>query len=397
MKILFITTRLPHARVLSGHAIVHQRIRRLAERGHRLGLAVFSSEDDAEHLAGMRELVGELEVVPRPSGRRGWPGRGSLAPEPFRAHASRELSQRVGDLVERSRYDVVLAEFGVMGQALFWNPYLPATRTVVSVHHSLSIVNEKALKMGGWNLATARAWLTSGRVRRYELQLYRAMDRVLVLTPEERYGLLKLAPDLRITAIPSGVDTTYFQPTDSDNREQAVLFTGHYSEAHNLDAVRWFVRWVWPLLRRKMPSIRFYVVGPGLPPELRDLSRKDSSIVVTGAVEDVRPYLARARVFVCPVRMGSGMRGKILEAMAAGVPVVSTSLGAEGFPIQIGDNAFLADTPVIMAQQIEWLLGDSRLQASIAQNAREMVCQRFSWNRGIELLENTLQEVVRRA
>ena len=231
-------------------------------------------------------------------------------------------------------------------------------------------------------------------LERYEFAMYRCADRILVLTPEERYGLLGHAPDLRINVIPSGVDTDYYQPTDPGSREQALVFTGNYNDEPNCDAVMWFCHTVWPRLKSRYPDLTFYVVGPRPTSGMLDLARKDPRIIVTGEVDDIRPYLARARVFVCPNRLGSGMRGKILQAMAAGIPVVSTSLGAEGISIQMGDSGFLADKPRIMAQYIDLLLSDPALHASIMRHARVMVVDRFSWDRGIDLLENALHEVV---
>ena len=125
-----------------------------------------------------------------------------------------------------------------------------------------------------------------------------------------------------------------------------------------------------------------------------DLTCKDPHIIVTGEVDDIRPYLARAQIFVCPNRLGSGMRGKILQAMASGVPVISTTLGAEGISIQQGENGFFADKPQIMAQYIDLLLSDPLLQTNVAKRAREMVVERFSWDRGIDLLETVLHELV---
>ncbi|OGV46723.1 MAG: hypothetical protein A2X46_12205 [Lentisphaerae bacterium GWF2_57_35] len=377
--------------------IVYQRIRRLVERGHEVSLAAYRSDDDAEHTAAIAPLLRELEIVPappldadEPSFRKEWLSR---PPYPFKKYASDAMNQRVGDMVNRSHYDVALAEFAVMGQALHHNPYLPAVRTIVSIHHSLAIVNQKALKVRSPSFQKFRIWLMFNRLKQYEFRLYQTMDRILVLTPEERLGLLKYAPNLPVTVIPVGVDTEYFQPADEKGREQAILFTGHYSEEPNRDAITWFVRAVWPMLGHRYPELKLYIVGPGATPEMKELARKDLRIQITGEVEDVRPYLAKARVYVCPVRMGSGMRGKILEAMAMGTPVVSTSLGAEGIPVQMGDNAFLADTPVIMAQYIDLLLSDQGLRASMTANALEMACTRFSWGHGINLLEKVLRDV----
>jgi glycosyltransferase involved in cell wall biosynthesis len=129
---------------------------------------------------------------------------------------------------------------------------------------------------------------------------------------------------------------------------------------------------------------------------MQALARSDPRLIVTGEVPDVRTYLNRAAVFVCPVRMGSGMRGKILEAMASGTAVVTTSLGAEGIPAVLGENCLLADDPEMMANQIEWLLSDEPLRRRLAENARRMVVERLSWERTVQRLEETLAELVER-
>ncbi|MBU1910440.1 MAG: glycosyltransferase family 4 protein, partial [Verrucomicrobia bacterium] len=228
----------------------------------------------------------------------------------------------------------------------------------------------------------------------YEFGMYRCADHLLALTPEVRMGMLQRAPSLRISVIPSGVDTVYFRPGSPHPKEQALVFTGDFTDEANADAALWFIRDVWPRLAAGRSDLVFYLVGPRPPPALVQAGERDPRIVVTGEVDDIRPYLAKAMVFVCPNRMGSGMRGKILQAMAAGVPVVSTTLGAEGIPIQMGDDGFLADTAEIMAQYAGLLLEDESLRASVSAQARAMVSERFSWERGVDQLEHVLQETV---
>jgi glycosyltransferase involved in cell wall biosynthesis len=392
MKILFISTRLPHPRVVSGHLIVYQRIRRLVARGHEVGLAVFSQDDDAAHLPEIAPMLREYEIVPRPgaASARGrlWNYLFPTVPDRFAAYYSPEMFKCVGDMVERRRYDVVLSEFSVMGQYVNRNPYLSAVRRIVSVHQCQTITTQKALDVLGFRPRAIREWLAMRGLRQYEFEAYRSADRLLVLTQEERFGILNYAPDLRITVIPSGVDTDYFQPGDTAIKEQAIVFTGYYSDEPNRDAVMWFAHTVWPRLKSRYPDLAFYVVGPSPTSDMIELARKDPRIIVTGEVDDIRPYL------VCPNRLGSGMRGKILQAMASGVPVVATTQSAEGIPIQMGDNGFLADKPRIMAQYIDLLLGDPALQFSIAQHAREMVVEKFSWDRGVDLLEGVLDDVL---
>lgn len=395
MKILVLSPRLPHARVVGGHGIVYQRLRRLAARGHDIGLAVFAQPDDAAHLPEWKDLLRETVIVPAPRPCcRVLRTVFSSTPAIFARFRSAAMMQTAGQMAEKGGYEVVLAEFGVMGQHLQRNPYLPAVRKVISVHQCHTLAAHRVLQVnsGLWRALAARR--QRARIGPYEFGLFRCADHLLALTPEVRLGMLQWDPTLRISVIPVGVDTLYFRPGGPIPKEPALLFTGDFTDEANADAALWFIRDVWPVLAARRPDLVFYLVGPRPPRSLVQAGSLDARIVATDEVDDIRPYLARAQVFVCPTRMGSGMHGKILQAMAAGVPVVSTTLGAEGIPIQMGDDGFLADTAAIMAQYTELLLDDEALRTSVSARARAMVTERFSWDRGVDQLEHVLQETV---
>ena len=397
MKILFITPRLPHPRVASGHVIVYERIKRLAQRGHEIGLAVFDDPSCARHLDEVRPLVREIEVVPRPPPHSYLRGALDFAfssvPPYFYNFRSDEMMKRVGDMAERTGYHIAMAEFSAMGQYLYGNRHLSAVRKVISCHYSIATSYRKVADLMQYSARGIRSRLSLRGLQRYEVDMYRNVDKVLVLTAQERFAIQRYDPHLRINVIPCGVDTKYFRPSP-EGPEDCILFTGHYESEPNRDAVLWFAHRVWPILKKRWPTLTFYVVGPGVVPEVRDLMRRDKSIIVTGEVDDIRPYMRKAKVFLCPVRLGSGLRVKILEAMAAGVPVVSTSLGAEGIPLHTGDNGLLADTPEMMAESILLLLQDDALRTSIIRQARSLVEDRFAWDRGIDMLEDVFAEVV---
>lgn len=398
MRILFLSGVLPHPKVTSGYAMVHQRIKRLAERGHEVALASFCFEEDMDKAELIKDHLVEMELIPTPPPRSCpkclFDFLSSSVPYWYSRYKSKAMSKAVGDMVERTRYDVVLAEFSAMGQHIYRNPYLPAVRKVISCHHSETMVHETAVEVLGWSPEGIKERIRMKGLRKYEYEMYESMDRVLALTPQERYGMLDHAPNLRISVVPNGVDVEYYKPREHESTESCIIYVGRYKDEENEDAVLWFCQTVWPRLKERHPELEFYVVGPEPTEAIRDLSRKDPKIIVTGLVKDIRPYLAKAQVFICPVRMGTGMRGKILEAMASGVPVVSTTLGVEGIPAQVGDNCYLADRPDIMANSIDLLLGDLPLRRSIAQRARDMVVERFSWDIGVGRLEEVLREVV---
>jgi glycosyltransferase involved in cell wall biosynthesis len=402
MKVLVITPRLPHSRAVSGHQIVYQRLLALNRLGHEVGLICFAADDDEAYLDEMRPLLVEIERVVAPPVWFSVAGPATrwlhyyTGARLFRRRFFPELQKRIGDVAERGRYDVVAAEFAYMGQHLHRNPYLSAVRRVVSVHRSPML---ETLKMAGLvkdPVRRALLWWAHGSLRRFETELYRAADRVLVLSAEERYRMLTLARDLRVSVVPGGVDPDFFRAS-AESREEAVVTTGDYEDPANTDAVLWFAKTVWPRLRRDQDKLLFYVVGPHPPDALLGLPRRDPRIVVSGWVPDVRPYLAKAKVFVCPQRVGSGVRGKLLEAMAMNLPVVTTTLGGEGLAIQPGETGFLADTPELMAEYIRLLLHDVALRDAMGRRARQLVVERFSWKRSGELLERVLRELVHAA
>lgn len=398
MKILFLTKLLPHPLGISGSIIIYNRIRYLVECGHEVSLLSFMRPEDEPHVEKVRSLVKELEWIPAPQAesplKRFAYQLFSTMPSPFREMSSWAMLRRVGEIVERSRVHVVIAEFSAMGQYVYRNPYLPAVRRIISCHECCTKAWATAIRFHRWSPSGLMKQIGIGQVQQYEFAMYRNADHVLVLTPQERHVLLGYAPNLRITVVPHGVDVNYYSAARADKREECLLFVGYYFNESNRDAVHWFVRTVWPRLKAERPHLTFYIVGRGVTPAIRDLAQRDPRIIVTGEVQDIRPYLARAKVFICPIRIGSGFRAKILEAMASGVPVVSTSLGAEGIPSGGGETILLADTPGQMLSCIRLLLMDQSLREAMAAKARDMVAKRFAGENGLAALNRVVHEVV---
>jgi glycosyltransferase involved in cell wall biosynthesis len=396
MRILFLSPVLPHAQVVSGMINVYQRIKLLSRMGHEVGLACFTKREDQSYLPALRPLLYEFEMLPQPSQnyylRPDWFDRiFNPLPQEFRRAFHPAMQRLVGQMVDRSHYDVVIAEFTIMGQYLYRNPWLSAVRRVISCHSCLSAASRKAFRMRPYTPEALARRLVWDQLNRYEFALYRSADLVLTLTAEERMELLRHDPDLRVGVVPYGVDVDFYKPHPSRPAEEAIVYTGYFAQEPNRDAFNWFIRMVWPGLKARHPQLKFYVVGQGVTPDMLDAARRDPNLVITGAVDDVSPYLNRARVYVCPIRLGSGFRGKVLQAMAAGIPVVATTLAAEGIPAQTGHNILLADTPHTMGESINLLLQDGGLRRTIAANARDMVVRRFAWKQCVDRLDLMLR------
>lgn len=399
MKILFLTNKLPHADVAGGHRIIYQRIRYLAEQGHQIGLLTFIRNETAAQIDSLKPLLKEIHTLHHPQRNiliRAFHDYISLSrPAVFWKSYSQEMVKAVGEISERGKYDLVIAEFSEMGQYFYKNPYLSAVHKVISCHRCVTASYEKYTLLGEIKLRLYLKSLPQLRgLQKYEFNMYRCADRILVLTPQDRFTMQYYAQDLSISVAPAGVDIHDLQACPAAPKEPIVLLTGFMSDPANEDGVLWFYHHVWPDLSRRHPDVKFYIVGAGAGPRIRRLAKKDSRIVVTGMVDDLRPYRCRARVFVSPVRLGSGLRTKVLEAMAGGLPVVSTSLGMAGIEAQTGVNCLVADTPELFTQSVEWLLTDSALAERMAASARELVEKKHALQIGLQRLENILTSIV---
>ena len=400
MKVLFIANRLPYHDVAGGHRLIYQRMRQLKSRGHLVGLAAFVSRSDEKYTAELSREIDELEVLPLKKQRvavrafRDYIS-GSL-PAIFWKNYSRGMMRPVGDMVERTKYDVVIAEFGEMGMYIYRNPYLSAVHKVVSCHRCLSTAFAKYIETPGVPVSLRIKSASQLRVlEKYEFEMYSAMDHIITLTQEDRFTLLNYAPQLPISVIHPGIDVSYlnrksiYQPSN-----KTIMMCGYFADKSNHDAAIWFAEEIWPRVEQSDPHLKCCFVGEGIPPEMERILSKYPSIHTVNRVEDLRPYREQASVFINPVRLGSGLRIKMLEAMATSLPVVTTSLGAAGIPAQNGVNCFIADTPELFAQSINWLLEDDKLALSMGQRARATVESRHTVGNAIDELEKVLTETI---
>jgi sugar transferase (PEP-CTERM/EpsH1 system associated) len=225
------------------------------------------------------------------------------------------------------------------------------------------------------------------RLQRYEARVCREVDAVIAVSDTDAALLQAVAPSGHYTVLPNGVDTAAFSyhpaaaTASPDPDGGMVLFTGTMDFRPNVDAVLWFVERILPRLRQARPRLRFLVVGKSPHPRLLAAARRHTGLEIVGAVPDMRPFLAGAAVYTVPMRMGSGVRLKVLEAMAAGVPVVSTTVGLEGIAATADEHALLADHPAAFAAAVLWLLDNPAERARLARRARALMEARYDWAR----------------
>jgi glycosyltransferase involved in cell wall biosynthesis len=234
--------------------------------------------------------------------------------------------------------------------------------------------------------------MQADRMYRYERRVSREAGHIVAVSRTDADEMRRLFDVTRVTEIPTGVNLEYFTPEGQRPPVTSdLVFVGSMDWLPNVDGVLWFVREVLPLIRNRRPETTLAVVGRTPPPKITQLGQEDARIQITGTVPDIRPYLWGSAVSIVPLRIGGGTRLKIYEAMAAKIPVVSTTVGAEGLTAHPPDDIRLADTPDTFAAQCLELLADESTRDRISEAAWQMVHDHFSWEHVSRVFERVMQ------
>ena len=231
------------------------------------------------------------------------------------------------------------------------------------------------------------------KMRRFEARACNDADLTVAVSDVDRDLLAAGAPRARVRAIPTGVDIGYFAPADTTEQPARLVFTGSMDWYPNEDAMLHFIAAVLPRIRRQVPAASLTIVGRRPSARLREAAAA-AGVEVTGTVDDVRPFIADAEVYVVPLRVGGGTRLKIFEALAMGKAVVSTSIGAEGLPLVSGQQFIQADDPEAFATAVITLLKDPERRRALGSGGRRLVEERYSWPQVAREFTARCEEVV---
>jgi sugar transferase (PEP-CTERM/EpsH1 system associated) len=300
-----------------------------------------------------------------------------------------EVRHRYTELLASETFDVVVCDFLVPGSLMQWKTPPP---TILFTHNVEAQVWERHYKITSNPVMKTACWLEARALAGAERRYVELADHVLAVSENDRAFFLQYRVPNRITVIPTGVDTEYFQPSPGLEQPDTMVFTGAMDWMPNEDGVVYFVDKILPQIRREIPGAAFWAVGRRPPRRIQALASEH--VVVTGAVDDIRPHLGKAAVCVVPLRSGSGTRIKIFEAMAMGKAVVSTTMGAEGLPVRHGENILLVDEPADFARQVVQLLRDPEGRARLGRTARRLVEENYGWPAVAAHFERIVEAVV---
>lgn len=383
MRILLLCDRLPYPLQNGQNLRIFHYVRLLKSR-HTFDLLCYGS---GEIPTEIQSLFRGIEIFRRP---KIMPKRGlqrlkgafdvsELMPScpGVKRHLAKILPQRGYDVVWVSGWDMIL------------NLPEPAPLPVVA-----DMVDDGVLEYRR-ELAAARTplqfvrqlkWLVMNWL--FERRYFGPADEVVLVAEKDAAVFSRVCPTTSVSAINNGVDAEYFAPLNVKADPYRIVFEGNVSFGPNVDGVLYFCNTILPLIHAELPEVRFQIVGKDPAPEV--LALRSDSVEVTGFVEDIRPYLAAANVFVCPLRKGAGIKNKILQAWAMGKAVVATPAAVGGLKTQEGDNILVRETAPAFAAAVVELVRDPARAARMGVAARETIVQHYTWEAKAAELERVL-------
>lgn len=396
-RVLFLSTWFPYPPTHGSKLRAYYLLKGLAQR-HEVALVTFEDQPlQPAWVEHMRQICARVEVLPNHpfASNSKDPKLDWLSPQP--AVARRIYNPQMAALVQRVAQEwqpqaVLALTYATAPYALpsvLPGPHLLRVvdidnlmyRMLFEAYQARQLRSSPSRRQPSSTLARLRRWLAYQKFIRYERWLYNHFDLCLVVTPEDGKAAQEWLglPAAQLSVVANGVDTAYNQPYLAPPQPDTLVYNGALTYAANFDAMAYFLRDIFPLVLVQRPSTRLRITGSTQGVALERLPL-NSQVELTGFVEDVRPVVAESWCCVVPLQMGGGTRLKVLEAMALGTPVVSTSKGVEGLEVIPNRHVLLADTPAEFAQQVLYLLETPNLRSRLACEARQLVQERYEWS-----------------
>jgi sugar transferase (PEP-CTERM/EpsH1 system associated) len=396
VRILTLISKFPWP-LTDGAVIRDFNLLREAARHHDVFLLCFLFKPtDREHFDALKpfckKIVG-LDLV-RPRWRTLVHAAQSLiTARPFitREYWRPEMARALERFVDEQRIDAIHSHFLHMSQ------YVGHRRNAAFVHdaHNLEHVLWQRMERTTSNLPK-RAFIHSqyGKLVRLQQDVARASEKCVVLSDEDRAEYQRICPEADITTVPNGADVEYWTPGENGAEPSSILYFGNLSWPPQADAAIYFHDKILPLVRQRVPDVKFYIAGQNPPEAVKALA--SDCVIVTGFVPDMRQYIARASVVVMPLRAGAGTKHRVFQALCMKKPVVCTAVAAEGIALTHGETAMIADDPETFANATISLLQNAALRQRLGERGRQLVLDRYDWRAIYERLEEVFQEAVRK-
>lgn len=382
MKILVITTKSPFP-LYEGRALRTYNLIKQTALEHEVHLLSFvQTPEEVEGIGHMSGICASVKAIPLYLGSKLpllWDVlRETVSTSPLLAvkYRSREMLRHIDTALSTQSFDVVHLDMLHLSDYIARVHRLP----VVLVEHNVeSVLLQRRIEAETSLLKRLYFRYQLRKLERYEAQACRAADHVVAVSDNDGEHLKRIAGHRRVTVVPNGVDTEFFRPDAGRRQPHGVVFVGGLTWFPNRDAIGHFCREILPMIEREIPGVVLTVVGKNPAEDLDRELLSNPRVRLTGLVEDVRPYIAEAAAYVVPLRVGGGTRLKILDALACGKPLVSTTIGCEGLDLVSGQHILVADEPRAFADAVVRVLKQQEVAAELARNGRKAVQDKYEW------------------
>lgn len=380
MKILVVSTKIPFP-IIDGHTLRTYNLLKQTARQHDVYLLSFYQTDleltGIEHLRSICKDVKVLSVPSMNSKKRLFftilRSIFSLIPFSVLKYKSSQMEQDIEQIVKENKIDLIHFDLLPLSQYAKINNKLP---TLLVDHNIESALLARRIRREKWP-GKIFFWLDWLKLKRFETHSLTTVDLTVTVSRADKDGLQQLSPGSRVTVVENGVDTSYFQTSEVAEDEHSLVYVGGLNWFPNQDAIDYFHDNILPLIKKYIPDIKLRVIGKR---PAKNKSFADPAIELMGFVDDDRPYVSKAAVFIVPLRVGGGTRLKILNALSMKKAVVSTSIGCEGLNVRDGENILIADKAEEFAAAVIRLLHSPCERQRLGEAGRQLVRQEYEWN-----------------
>ena len=397
MNILLIARCPPYPLHYGDRLILYHLAEQLAARGYTIDLLAFYTHlPDLADVPRYRELFHSVELIPEAT-------RGQVAylqrlragrhffPDSARSAWSPEMWRAIERKLKQNTYDLVHVFGGV--QVYEYHNLIDNLPNIIVPYESYSLYLRRAMGRETGQLAKLHHRLALRLAEAYERRMFAGYGAVVVLADRDATTLRALDSNLPVAVIPNGVDTAYFRPFQYSPVDPVIAFTGSFDYEPNADAAQYLIRRIFPQVLERVPHARLLLIGRDPPESLRALA--SPSIEITGRVPDIRLYLEQAMIVVSPLRMGAGIKNKVLEALALGKPMVATKLSCDGIAVMDGTHLLIGNNSREFAAAIVRLIRSPDLRTRLAQAGRALIEEQYTWTGVADQYERLYTEVKR--
>ena len=393
MKVLFLSQVLPFPPYPGDRVRAFNWLRFLGKRYEIHLLSFVESEDELKYIPRLKDYCSGVETIlrrPKRAFKAKFLNLFEKMPYCVRQFHTESMEKAISHSLQSNNYNLIHATHLAMAY------YVQNIKGIAKIAEPIDCITRSYFQQ--WQKARSlinrgKSIVDGRRIKKYEASIYRQFDYCIVASSKDKDFLERLSPGLTVTVISNGVDIEHFKPQAIATEEDfpSLVFTGAMGYPPNEDAVFYFCTDILPLIEKSYPNVKLYIVGNNLSAKLKRLASRRANVILTGFVDDVRNYLAKATIFICPLRTGTGVKNKVLEAMAMGKATISSSIGQEGINALAERDIIIADNPNRFAQRTIELLSNKNLRDKIASNGRRIIEANYNWDMLADKLDKIYQ------